>query len=146
MHCACTYDWLTVCVRVCMSVYVCVWEMQAETDQTAMGVWKRGSEAWRPALLRSSHHSSLTCPVYPRCVSLDLIVCVCVQVCFKHSVDVEVAAGIEVQASTHWGVCAHCWFVLTLHDVICTRNPWDVSLVCVCVIAAECAKHQYIGF
>ncbi len=63
---------------------------RAETEQTRLGVWKRGSEAWRPALLRSSHHSSLTCPVYSLGVNLELLcvseracVCVCVCVC-KH--------------------------------------------------------------
>lgn len=69
----------------------------AETEQRGLGVWKSCSEAWRPALLRSSHHSSLTCPVYSPPVSAWSEVCVRVCICVCRMAEIWVA---KAQAST----------------------------------------------
>lgn len=112
----CVHTWLIICVRsACVS--------QAETEQTGLGVWKRGSEAWRPALVRSSHHSSLTCPVYSLCVNLELILCVCVCVSmFKYTVDVWVAACRGAGFNTLRCLCTLLGF-FSLHTTsLCTRR------------------------
>lgn len=107
---------------------------QAETEQTGLGVWKRGSEAWRPAQLRSSHHSSLTCPVYSLCVNLELCMCECV----KYTVGVWVAAGSGAGFNTQRCLCT-VWACLTLHNIIHTcKHPPVVAFVSRDVSAVEC--------
>lgn len=114
MYCVSVYDWLTVCVE-------CVCVSQAETEQTGLGVWKRGSEARRPARLRSSHHSSITCPVYCFCVNLELCVCVYTQLMFGWQM-VEALTPRRVLTEHHMHIlfvppfvrgCVCCWMLKT---------------------------------
>lgn len=127
-----------LCVDVWF-IIVCV--LQAETKQTGLGVWKGVSEAWRPARLRSSHHSSLTCAVYSVCVNLELCVRVCVLGCKAHAWCLD-------------GSCTRCRIqhpVLSVHFILCALQrfasmPPAASLCATCDLACTGVHAGFLFF